>query len=218
MLLNWKEPLHAFVGKMSKSDIRAIYQLVLIALVILPVLPNESFGPYGVLNPFEIWLMVVLIVGISVGSFIGYKLFGAKAGTLLGGALGGLISSTATTVGYSRRSGRHPRFGAAALVILIASTVVFGRVLVEIALVAPQILAVVAPPLLVMTGLMAVIIMGMLGNLQKETDQVPVGEGPSELKAAIVFGLLYAGVLFAVAVAKEHFGDQPSTSSPVFRD
>lgn len=127
VLLHWKKPLHSFIERFGEADVRAIIQLVLIALVILPILPNRSYGPYGVLNPFEMWLMVVLIVGISLGGYIGYVFFGAKAGTLLGGILGGLISSTATTVSYARRTRQSPELSTlAALVIMIASTIVFG--------------------------------------------------------------------------------------------
>jgi uncharacterized membrane protein (DUF4010 family) len=66
VLLYWKQPLHGFVKRTGDSNFRSIMQLVLIGMVILPVLPNRSFGQYKVINPFEIWLMVVLIVGISV--------------------------------------------------------------------------------------------------------------------------------------------------------
>jgi hypothetical protein len=72
--------------------------------VSLPILPNKTHGPYDVINPFHAWLMVVLIVGISVAGYAAYKLLGAKVGTLLSGVLGGIISSTATTVAYARQS------------------------------------------------------------------------------------------------------------------
>lgn len=206
VLLQWKKPLHSFVQRFGETDMRAVFQLVLIALVILPVLPNKNYGPYGVLNPFEIWLTVVLIVGISVGGYIAYKFLGAKAGTLLGAVLGGLISSTAATVSYSRRSRRAPETaGMAAFVIMVASTIVFARVVFEIAVVAPEILGQVVPPLAVMTAAMGAIAAGLYWMRRGEAEQLPIDEDPSQLKAAIVFGLLYAGVLFAVAAAKEHF-------------
>ncbi len=209
VLLQWKQPLHSLVGRFSESDIRAIFQLVLIALVILPVLPDQSYGPYGVLNPFEIWLMVVLIVGISVGGYIAYKFLGARAGTLLGAVLGGLISSTAATVSYSRRSRHAPGTATmAAFVIMIASTIVFGRVVFEIAVVAPEILSQVVPPLAVMMVTMGAIAAVLYWMRRGETAQIPIDEDPSQLKAAIVFGLLYAAVLFAVAAVKEHFDDR----------
>lgn len=209
VLLHWKERLHSFVQRIGETDMRAIFQLVVIALIILPVLPNKSYGPYGVLNPFEIWLTVVLIVGISVGGYIAYKFLGAKAGTLLGAILGGLISSTAATVSYSRRSRRSPETASmAAFVIMVASTIVFGRVVFEIAVVAPEILIDVVPPLAVMTAAMGAIAAGLYWMRRGEAEHVPIDEDPSQLKAAIVFGLLYAAVLFAVAAAKEHFDNR----------
>ena len=208
VLLHWKKPLHAVVERIGEADIRAIIQLVLIALVILPILPNESYGPYGALNPFEIWMMVVLIVGISLAGFVSYKFLGAKAGTFLGGILGGLISSTATTVSYAHRARRTPEIaGLATFVIMVASTIVFGRVVVEIAIVAPDILPDVIPPLVVMMGWMALISVGLFFFGRREAKHVPLEEDPSELKVAILFGVLYAAVLFAVAAVKEHFGN-----------
>jgi len=209
VLLHWKQTLHAFVHRIGKTEISAVIRLVLIALVVLPILPNQAYGPYGVLNPFKIWLMVVLICGISLGSYVAYRILGAKAGTVLGGILGGLISSTATTVSYARRSRNAPDVASlAALVIMIASTVVFGRVAIEVALVAPSIVSAVLPPLAVMMGLMALVSAGLYLFRRGEAAEVPAGEDPSDLKAAIIFGLLYAVIIFAVAVAKEHFGNR----------
>ena len=209
VLLQWKQPLHTLVGRFGEADIRAIFNLVLIALVILPVLPNRSYGPYGVLNPFEIWLMVVLIVGISLGGYIAYKFFGARAGTLLGGVLGGLISSTATTVSYARRT-RHTAeaVGLAAFVIVIASTIVFGRVIFEIAVVAPELLSTVAPPLVVVMLVMGALAAVLFWTRGGDAEQVPLDEDPLELKAAVLFGLLYAAILFAVAAGQQWFGNR----------
>jgi uncharacterized membrane protein (DUF4010 family) len=209
VLLQWKQPLHKLVGRFSEPDVRAIFNLVLIALVILPVLPNRSFGPYGVLNPFEIWLTVVLIVGISLGGYIAYKFFGARAGTLLGGIFGGMISSTATTVSYARRTRHAPEaVGLAAFVVVVASTIVFARVIFEIAVVAPELLSSIAPPLVVVMLVMGVLALVMYGTRGGEAEQVPMDKDPSQLKAAVVFGLLYAVILFAVAAGQQWFGDR----------
>jgi len=209
VLLQWKQPLHKLVGRFSEADVRAIFNLVLIALVILPVLPNHGYGPYGVLNPFEIWLMVVLIVGISLGGYIAYKFFGARAGTLLGGVLGGMISSTATTVSYARRT-RHAEeaVGLAAFVIVTASTIVFGRVIFEVAVVAPELLSAIAPPLLVVMTVMGILAAVLYWLRGTESETMPMDEDPSQLRAAVIFGLLYAAVLFAMAAGQQWFGDR----------
>ncbi len=89
VLLHAKEWSHAVARKIGEEDFTAVMQFALISLVVLPVLPNREFGPYLVLNPREIWLMVVLISGISLGGYAAYKALGARAGTLIGGFLGG---------------------------------------------------------------------------------------------------------------------------------
>ena len=207
-LLQWKDSLHALVQRLGDADARALMRLALLGLVILPALPNRTFGPYGVLNPFSIWLMVVLIVGISMGAYLAARLLGPRGGTLASGVLGGLISSTATTVTYARRSAGAPeRSAGAALVVMLASTVVFARVLLEVAVVAPQILPdaglPIATMMLVMLGISGVMYYRSRGEV---ADEPPEHEPPSDLRAAVGFGLLYAGVLLAVAVAREHFG------------
>ncbi|MCL7957349.1 MAG: MgtC/SapB family protein [marine benthic group bacterium] len=210
LLLHWKAPLHAFAEKIGPQEFDALMRFALISLVILPVLPDHGYGPYEILNPRRIWMMVVLIVGISMAGYVAFKLFGAKLGTLAAGVLGGLISSTATTVSYSRRSAGHPeRSPAAAVVITLASTVVFVRVLFEIAVVAPSIFADTAGPISAMMGVMigvsAVLYFTGSGRHELEIeDESP----PSELGAAIAFGLLYAVVLLGVAFAEEHLGSR----------
>lgn len=207
VLLHFREPIHEMVGRIAQKDLRAIMQFVLIALVILPVLPDRDMGPYGVLNPYQIWWMVVLIVGLSLAGYVAYKLFGAGAGTVLAGILGGLISSTATTASYARRSRENADLSRmAALVIMLASTVVYGRVLVEIAAVARGRLLDLGPPLAAMLGVCALVsgaawLLGRDGH-----DELPEPGNPAELKAALIFGALYAAVLLAVAFARDRFG------------
>jgi uncharacterized membrane protein (DUF4010 family) len=207
VLLQWKVPLHRLAKGLGEEDLKAIMKFVLISLVILPVLPDKTYGPYDVLNPHQIWLMVVLIVGISLGGYITYKFWGEKAGIVLGGILGGLISSTATTVSYARRTAYSVGVSqAGALVILISSTIVFIRVLVEIAVVAPRFLTTAAPPLSIMVALFAAACLPLWRKIRSEEDRMPEQENPSELKSAVFFGFLFALVLLAVAAARESLG------------
>lgn len=209
-LLYWKQPMHAFVQRIGGADFRALIQLVVIALIILPVLPDRTFGPYGVLNPFRIWLMVVLIVGISMAAYVAYKLLGPKAGTLAAGALGGLISSTAATISFARlgRTGGAAA-AAGAVAIVISSTVVFGRVLFEISVIAPGTVSSMGPPLVAMMAAMVLIAAVLWTRTrQEEAVEMEEDEPPSSIRSAIVFALLYAVVLVGIAVANEHFGQQ----------
>ena len=207
MLLHLKAEMHHIVASIGEREVKATMQFVLISLVILPVLPRKGYGPQGVLNPFEIWLMVVLIVGISLAGYVLFKLLGARKGTLIGGVLGGLISSTATTVSFARLSRRDlPAVPALAAVILIASAVTFIRVLVLIGTVASQAFPKLAPPLIAMAAVMIVLSGGVFLFWRRQEIAPPEPENPAELKSAIIFGLLYAGVLLLVAVARERFG------------
>lgn len=206
MLLQLKAEMHRIVASIGEREVKAIMQFVLITLVILPVLPRKGFGPEDVLNPFKIWLMVVLIVGISLTGYVLFKLLDTRKGTLVGGLLGGLISSTATTVTFARLSRcdlqAAPAFAA---VIVIASTVTFVRVLVLIATVAMPVFPQLAPPLAVMAVLMIALSAIFVFRRREEVAR-PEPSNPAELKSAIIFGLLYAGVLLLVALARKYFG------------
>lgn len=209
-LLYAKRVLHGFVARIGAVEFKAMMQFVVIALVILPVLPDASYGPYGVLNPYEAWLMVVLIVGISLAGYLAYRLVGAGPGMLLGGFLGGLISSTATTVSYARQTRNRPALAAfAAFVIAAASTVVFARLMLEVYVVAPDIAINFLPPLAILFA----VGIGFSGiafyfATHGEVRHAPEsGENPVELTAAISFGVLYVLVLLAVAFARDRFGD-----------
>ena len=162
-------------------------------------------GPLNVFNPFKIWLMVVLIVGISLIGYIAYKFFGRSAGVLVGGFLGGAISSTATSLSYSRKA-RHSQDMSklASTVIMIASGVVFIRVLIEIAVVAPSSFTTLATPMAIM--LAACVVASSVGWLmfhgRYESSQPP--SNPTEFKSALLFAGLYALVLWGLAATKQY--------------
>jgi len=208
VLLQSKRLLHGFAARLRDEDVRAVMQFALITLIVLPILPDRAYGPYGVLNPRQIWWMVVLIVGLSLVGYVGTKLLGERAGTWLGGALGGLVSSTATTVSFARRTRRgDARVEVAAEVILIASAVVYVRLLVEIAVVAPALLVTAAGPLLVMLLLLATLAWVAARRHSAGDDHAPPEQSnPSELPTALLFGAIYAAVVLAVAWAKARFG------------
>jgi uncharacterized membrane protein (DUF4010 family) len=208
VLLHFKAELHGLAGRLDREDLRAIMQFVLIALVILPVLPDDEYGPYAVFNPREMWLMVVLVVGLSLAGYIALKFFGEKVGVLAGGLLGGLVSSTATTVSWAKRSRNDSATSrVAAVVIGIASTVVFARVLVEVSAVARPFLRQVAPPVLVLMAAMAAGCVWLWFRVRRDApEDAPAGGQPTDLKAAFAFAALYVVVLLAVAWARARLG------------
>jgi uncharacterized membrane protein (DUF4010 family) len=206
ILLEMKLQLHGIVARLGDADIKAIMQFVLISFIILPVLPNQTYGWYDVLNPREIWWMVVLVVAMSLGGYIVWKFFGQHAGTVLGGILGGTISSTATAVSFARRSRLAPSsVRAGSTVIMISTTVSFVRVAIEMAVVGhvAMVKAVVPLAVLIVSGLF-LCLFEWLGS-RKEAEAISQQTNPTELKSALVFGTLYAIILFAVAATKVHF-------------
>ena len=210
LLLYFKPELHGIAKRLADSDMRAIMQFVLITCIILPVLPNEKFGPaaYKVINPFESWLMVVLIVGMSLFGYIVYMFLGRDAGVLLGGVLGGSISSTATTVSACRQAAGNASYSSvAAITIMIASTVVFVRVMLETVVVCPDFFALCAPPLAIMMGSVLLPALVLWAWVRKEpASQMPEQKNPTQLRSAITFGLLYTLILFVMAVAQQKAG------------
>ncbi len=207
VILQAKPELHRLAEKFSAQEIKAIMQFVLITLVILPLVPNETYGPFAVVNPHEVWLMVVLIVGISLTGYIIYKFFGEQAGILLGGILGGIISSTATTVSYARRSREQPYLNSNnAILITIAWSTLYLRVMVEVAIAAPGFNDIWLPVGILLV-LSAVIALWMWRHRSIQKAQLPEQGNPSEFKTAFVFAALYSVVVFAVAFAKETYGN-----------
>lgn len=207
VLLFWKGPLHTFVRGIEEADLKAVFQLVLIGLVILPLLPNQTYGWYDVLNPYKVWLMVVLIAGISFSGYIAYRLFGVKSGAILGGLLGGLISSTATTISYARQNRSAESSTAMVAVIILLATVMMNvRILVEIGVVAPGFLSVAASRIGVIIGIMVLMSLALVSRMDHQSLTQPEQENPAQLKTALIFGVLYCLILFLVAAAKTHFG------------
>ncbi len=207
ILLHLKARLHHLVARMSDADLRCIMRFALVTFIILPVLPNRTFGPLDVLNPRQIWWMVVLVVGIGLAAYIVSKLVPRTAGLVVAGLLGGLISSTATTATAARTVRDQPvRAAGAAVVITIASAVVFIRLIVEVGVVAPGLLSRFAPPLAIMF-LTAIAGAGILWLRGRPTDgHSPAEPNPSELWTAIKFALIYAAVLWLTALAQKHLG------------
>jgi len=209
VLLHFKTALHGWVDKFGQNDLRAIMQFVLLSMIILPVLPDTTYDKYESLNPKNIWLMVVLIVGISLIGYFLYKFVGSKAGVLLGGILGGLISSTATTMSYSRVAGKSEVAAKlAAFVIITASAVSLIRVLVEISIVAPNSFKLFLLPLAAELAIMIVLVFILFFQHRKEKSKMPIQHNPAELKGAFIFALLYGFISFISAAVHDNFGNK----------
>lgn len=211
IILYIKETLHSFIYRLKEKDFSAIMKFVGISLVILPILPNQTYGPFQVINPREIWLMVTLIVGISILGYFVYKWVGQKAGMISNGILGGIISSTATVISYSQNSAKNLTFSKiSAFVIYVSITVSIIRVIVEIAIVVPEKLSELISPFLVLFLFMTVvsgILFYVLTKNKEAQTAMPEQKNPAQFKSALLFGFLYALILLAVAFVENKFGD-----------
>src|SRR5512145_450688 len=208
VLLYFKAEIEGFSHKLTGQDVRSMLQFAVLTAVILPLLPDRAFGPYGVLNPFEIWLMVVLVAAVSLSGYVAWRLTLGRHGLVLTGVLGGLVSSTATTLGFARQvAAGSQTMPAAVLVILLANATKLVRVLFLVGVVAPealpQALVVIVPALLVSLA-------GVAWRW-KAVDTAPAnGEeafrNPTQLGTAIGFGAAYALVLLFSAWANDVLG------------
>ncbi len=205
ILLQLKPQFRGALARLESKDIKAIMQFVLITFIILPILPNQTFGPFDVFNPYRTWLLVVLITGISLGGYLIYKFMGDRAGTALGGMLGGIISSTATTVSYSRITAQTPTAGFhAAVVIVIASAMVYPRVAIEVGVMAPDFFYQMIWPIALMFVVNIVVAWYAYRQIKKSEHEMPEQRNPSELRTALTFGGVYVAILFVIAATTEY--------------
>lgn len=207
ILLGLKPELHAWLQRISRDELKALFTLLLISVVLLPVLPDRDFGPWGAWNPREIWLLVVLIAGLSFGGYIAVRLAGPQRGLLATGIFGGLASSTALTLHFSRLA-RHGSDAVPVLAagVLFACSTVFLRMIIVIGVVNYTLLPYVLPPFMAMT------VVGLLGATWLasrapgiESGQSPL-RNPIELGTALAFGLLLATILLLTAAFEAWFG------------
>ncbi|MCA1796652.1 MAG: MgtC/SapB family protein [Geobacteraceae bacterium] len=207
-ILYFKPQMHAFSRRLSAPDIHAILQFVLIAFVILPILPDRGYGPYKALNPYNIWLMVVMISALNLTGYVTVKFIGRRWSGPVLGLLGGLVSSTATTLSFSRHARKHPGFSlTAAIVVSLASAVVLLRMAVLIGVVHYPLLYNLAWPFAAMFVCALIPITVAWKKSVDEQAPLPETKNPAELKQALLFGFLYAVVLLAVSAGKDIWGD-----------
>ena len=209
ILLYFKAELRQFSERTTPKDINSILQFAVLSLVILPILPSQDFGPYNAINPRQVWYMVVLISGLALAGYLALRIVGARHGAALLGIFGGLASSTATTMMFSRHARDHAHLvRMSAIVILIANIMVMIRIGIVAGIVAPTLILPVA------TVFACGIVPGLALTLYSWRTLVAAGDlpmpevkNPTELKTAVSFGLLYAVVLLASAWLQDIAGN-----------
>lgn len=210
IVLHFKQTLHQALEHLSDSEMRGILQLALISAVLLPVLPNQTYGPWDALNPYEIWLMVVLIAGISLAAYFAMRLTGPDKGVLITSLLGGLASSTALTLSLARMNARLPLPRLLASGILLASAIMYPRILLEVAVVNAALLPSLLPPMTAMT-LGCVISAIWLWRKREPFGQIDterLAAQPFQLIPALQFGALLVVILLIAHGIREHMGEQ----------
>ena len=197
-VLYFREELRGLALKLTRKDIISFFQFAAIAFILLPILPNQTFGPYDVFNPYQVGWLVVLISGISLAGYVALRMFGGKPGLVMVGLLGGLISTTATTLVYARHSKKMSHFAtSAATIILLSHLMLFVRIAVVVAVVEMSALMFMLPWIL--GGLVAgLVCLGVLMQRHQMSMQFPELQvsNPTELKIALGFALGFSAVLF----------------------
>jgi len=209
LLLGYKPLLHEWLRRLEGAELRAGIKLLLISVVMLPVLPNRGFGPWQILNPYAIWWMVVLIAAISFTGYFALKLAGAQRGTIYTGIFGGLASSTAVTLHFSRIARKNktlaPVMGTG---ILLACFTMVPRLLVLVAVVNPALLPGMIAPAIIMalTLLLPALWQHRIQQRHLSTEESPL-KNPLQLGMALGFGALLGIIMILAKALQLQFGD-----------
>jgi uncharacterized membrane protein (DUF4010 family) len=210
LVLSSKFRIKTIVGMVTAEELYDFIRFVVIALLIFPFLPDETYGPYDVLNPREIGWVIILTSGLGFLGYILTKFLGAQKGILLGGIVGGLVSSTAVTWIYAKKSQENKNLSAScATAILAASSIMFIRVLVWTFIFNQTLFQTLIPAI----GLLFLSAIGITlyiffnaKNKIIEDAEMPLKK-PLDMKGAIVFGFIYMVILLVVSYANENLGE-----------
>ncbi|ACI56172.1 uncharacterized membrane protein (DUF4010 family) [Rhizobium leguminosarum] len=208
-LLAAREPLHGFLRKLTWLELRAALILLTMTVVILPILPDEAVDPWQTINPFELWMMTILIGAVSFAGYVMIRLSDAKAGILLTGACGGIVSSTALTLSFARQSTQTPALSPLLSAgAMLAGAVSLSRVLLICGVIAPDILKELAASLGPAAAILAV--GGGLAGLSRRSDGGSdfSPRNPLEVTVVIRFALLLAVVTIVTRATLAVFGTQ----------
>jgi uncharacterized membrane protein (DUF4010 family) len=208
LLLSFKAPLHRLAERLREEELYAILKFGTVTAIVLPLLPNRAFGPFQVLNPRLIWWMVVLISALSMVGYVLMHLLGVRHGVAIAGFLGGLVSSTAATVGLSKdaREAESSLARYFVLGIVLACTIMFLRVLLLVAVINRELGGALLLPI-ILPFAVGIVSAAFLWKRPREDAEVTIRiKNPMELGSAIEFALLFALILFMSRAADYYFG------------
>ncbi|WP_049984866.1 MgtC/SapB family protein [Halobellus rufus] len=208
VLLSVKDPVHEFADQIDEAERTASVKFILVVLVVLPALPDRSLDVLYGLNPRFIWLMVVFVTGLGFVAYVLGQFLGPTRSIAVTGIIGGFVSSTATTVSMAEKTVQNESlYHVCGFAVVTASIVMFPRALIEVAVVNPSLLPSVAVPLGVMTAV-GTVAAGALYWRTATDETVEPGElkNPFRLRPALLFGGVFAVVLFVSEYAHELLG------------
>jgi uncharacterized membrane protein (DUF4010 family) len=212
-VLAYKQPLHGLVSKMGWDDIHAGVRLLIATFIVLPLLPDRTIDPWGALNPYSLWLLVLLISSLSLVGYVATRWLGADRGIALAGLTGGLVSSTAVTLSFSKQSRDDSRPATAyalACGMLLAWGIMFGRVIAEVLVVNRALVTQVLVPFVTMSivaAFFAWLFLRRSSAHSKSASKAPPVElkNPFSLTAAAKFAAFFAVVLLIVKLVQMYF-------------
>lgn len=209
-LLGYKPVLHKWLRKMNTKELYATIKLLIISVVLLPLLPDQGYGPWQALNPSWVWLMVVLITGLSFLGYFAIKIAGNRVGTLVTAITGGLASSTAVTISFAQFAREYKVKVIFMAGVMISSSIMFIRVLIEVAVVNPDLLSSLWIPVSIMfTGMVAGgwWLWKFTPNSNGSDKKLEL-KNPFQISTALKFGVLLALILMLSEGMQEWFGDE----------
>ena len=213
-IMAFKQPIHGLVDKIGKEDLYAVLKLLIASFIVLPLLPDRTIDPWDAFNPYKVWLLVILISGLSLVGYVAVRTFGEESGTVVTGLTGGLGSSTAVTLHLARQSREDGGVPARSRLLvastLLAWTVMFARVLVAVAVVNAALLSHLWVPFAAMGATALGFGAYYYYSTTRQLRATRKGSGPIQVKnpfsltSAIKFALVFSAVLFAVALVQQH--------------
>lgn len=207
LLLALRQEMHRLVGRLDEADVKALARFAVIALAVLPFLPDRAMGPYDAWNPAHLWWVVVLVTGFSFAGYVANRLVGARHGTIATAVIGGAYSSTAVTQSLAQRIGAGKAGGAEQAGIALASGVMYLRVLLLVAVLATPLLrpfAIIISPPLVLAWIAG---WWLMRTAPRSAGPAPPGN-PIALVPALGFLLFVAVAAVAAQWAQAQFGDR----------
>jgi uncharacterized membrane protein (DUF4010 family) len=209
LILASRGTMHGWLRKIEERELRSVLILLAMTVIALPIIPNESIGPFGGVNPREIWIVAIVLAGVSFAGYVAVKALGSQHGVLVAALAGGLASSTAVTATSAKRAAAGegtPRLLAAG--VALATAVSFGRVLAIAAVLKPELLRPLAPPLVaaILAAVAFALVSAYWRKDAEDGGEPVVFRNPFDFWSVIGFAILLTAIVLAGRLLGENLG------------